>query len=57
MDQHQLRESLHREMGSMNREVDDIREGLLVVSHLTDGMRDYFYSLQPEYVRATINIV
>ncbi|CAH1422197.1 unnamed protein product [Lactuca virosa] len=45
MDQSQLRESLHREMDSMNCEVDDIRAGLLELSHLTDGPRNHFYSL------------
>ncbi|CAH1441647.1 unnamed protein product [Lactuca virosa] len=45
VDKRQLRERLHQEMGFMNREVDDIRAGLLVVSHLTDDMRNHFYSL------------
>lgn len=40
----------------MNREVDDIRVGLLEVSHLIDDLRNHFYSLQPTYVMASTDI-
>ncbi|CAH1451147.1 unnamed protein product [Lactuca virosa] len=50
-DQRQLRESLRREMDSMIREVDDVRAGVLEMSHLTDDMRNHFYSLQLVYIR------
>lgn len=56
-DQRQLREILRWEMDSMNLEVDDIRVGMLEVSHLSDDLRNHFYSLQPAYVRASTNIV
>ena len=55
-DQRELRESLAREMDAMNLEVDDVREGVLEMSHLTDDLISHFYSLQPAYVMASTDI-
>ncbi|CAH1416878.1 unnamed protein product [Lactuca virosa] len=56
-DQRELRESLCREMDSMNREVDDVRASVLEMSHLIDDLRNHFYSLQTAYVSASNDIV
>lgn len=52
----ELRDSLRREIDELNREVDKVRVGQLDMSHMIKDLRNHFFSMQPVYVKATIEL-
>ncbi|CAH1427860.1 unnamed protein product [Lactuca virosa] len=47
----ELRQAVNRDSDAMNREVNDVRDGQLDISHLVADLKDHFISLQGSYVK------